>query len=279
MALGATFASSAQSENPGVAVSGRLRTDTAGTTQAATVAVSAVAAATYRLCDGSGGSCPRNRWGDYSFTDVDPNDDQTIWTFQEYALDATGSGFAGNWAIRAVQLKAPPPATPASVSSAVCTGLSSASVTVTGTSTSGSEFFDPGSDAGGPGYSNHIGATVTGGVTVNSVAIIVPGSPSTTPVTQVTLNVNTTGATAGTKNVTITNPDGQSATGNGILTVNAPAGAPTAGNNGPLCAGATLQPGLHQIEHGDDTGHHESAGGGDRGDDVDLDPVRVEHRL
>jgi len=86
MALGATFASSAQSENPGVAVSGRLRTDTAGTTQAATVAVSAVAAATYRLCDGSGGSCPRNRWGDYSFTDVDPNDDQTIWTFQEYAL-------------------------------------------------------------------------------------------------------------------------------------------------------------------------------------------------
>ena len=26
-----------------------------------------------------------NRWGDFSQTVVDPEDDQTIWTFQEYA--------------------------------------------------------------------------------------------------------------------------------------------------------------------------------------------------
>jgi hypothetical protein len=173
MALGATFASSAQNENPGVAVSGRLRTDTAGTTQAATVAQSGTG--TYRLCDGSGGSCPRNRWGDYSFTDVDPNDDQTIWTFQEYALDATGSGFAGNWAIRAVQLKAPPPATPRPSPPPSARDSRLASVTVTGTSSSGSEFFDPGSDAGGPATPTTSRPRVSGGVTVNSVAIVVPG--------------------------------------------------------------------------------------------------------
>src|SRR6059036_4293600 len=80
----------------------------------------------------------RNRWGDYSFTDVDPNDDQTVWTFQEYALDATGTGFGGDWAIRAVQLQAPPPATPSGASpSSACQGLSSVNVTITGTSSSG----------------------------------------------------------------------------------------------------------------------------------------------
>ena len=34
----------------------------------------------------------------------------------------------------------------------------------------GLEFFDPGPDTGGPGFANHIAATVTGGVTVNAVA-------------------------------------------------------------------------------------------------------------
>src|SRR5213593_584833 len=91
------------------------------------------------------------------------------------------------------------------------------------------------------GYTNHIGASVTGGVTVNSAAIVIPGSPSTTPVTQVTLSLNTTAATTGAKNVTITNPDAQAATGTGILTVSAVPSAPTASNNGPICAGGTLQ--------------------------------------
>lgn len=37
----------------------------------------------YRKLDGYG----RNRWGDYSATCVDPADDQTLWTVQEYAYD------------------------------------------------------------------------------------------------------------------------------------------------------------------------------------------------
>jgi hypothetical protein len=65
---------------------------------------------------------------------------------------------------------------------------------------------------------NHIGAAITGGVTVNSVTFNSP--------TQVTLNISTVGATTGPKNVTVTNPDGQSATGTGTFTVLAPTAAP-----------------------------------------------------
>jgi hypothetical protein len=241
MALGSSYGS--LTEFMGSAVSGRLRTDALGTTQAATIATTGIAG--YRLCDGSSaGACPRNRWGDYSFTDVDPNDDQTVWTFQEVAVASQALSLGnGSWAVRAIRLVAPPPATPASASSAVCTGLSNTCVTLSGTSSAGSEFFDPGPDTGGPGFANHIGATVTGGVTVNpwpATNIIIPGSPSTTPVTQLTLCLNTTAATPGAKNVTVTNPDTQTASGSGVLTVNATPGPPTASNNGPICAGATL---------------------------------------
>jgi len=48
------------------------------------------------------------------------------------------------------------------------------------------------------------------------------------------------GATPGTQTVTLTNPDGQAASA-AILTIGTPPPAPTASNNGPLCAGATLQ--------------------------------------
>jgi hypothetical protein len=40
----------------------------------------------------------RNRWGDYSITQVDPADDTSLWTIQEYAGTPTGSGDgAGRW--------------------------------------------------------------------------------------------------------------------------------------------------------------------------------------
>jgi hypothetical protein len=44
-----------------------------------------------------GGS--RNRWGDYSATQVDPLDDRTLWTIQEYAGRPVGAGDgSGRWA-------------------------------------------------------------------------------------------------------------------------------------------------------------------------------------
>ena len=212
MALSASYASS--TEFVGVAAAGRLRTDPLGGTRTPETLVQ-TGLASYTILDGIN----RNRWGDYTLTDVDPNDDQTIWTFQEYADTP-----ANNWAMKVVQLKAPPPPNLVSISNPVCVNVPAAPVTVNGadscavpTCTNGlcgsggpcPEFFDPGPDPGGPGFANHLTVTVTGGITVNSAQIVLPASPATQRVLQVALSLNTTGATTGTKTVSIVNPDGQ----------------------------------------------------------------------
>jgi hypothetical protein len=150
---------------------------------------------------------PSRRWGDYSFTSLDPLDDMTMWTIQEY------NNGTNTYGARVAKLLAPPPAMPSGASpSSVAVGNPSANVVITGTAPAGQGFYDPGPNLASPARPfNHISATVTGGVTVNSVAYTDP--------THVTLNISTVGATAGPHNVTITNPDGQSATGNGLITV------------------------------------------------------------
>ena len=163
MALGCSSANGTDQASPkyaSAAVAGRLSGDTAGTTQAATTAFTG--AGFYDQTDSSG----RDRWGDFSQTVVDPTDDQTLWTFQEY-VNTTGSPYTyGSWAVRAIQLKAPLPATPSSCSpAAICQGASNVSVTLTGTAAAGTAFFDPDST-----FPNHITASASGsGVTVNSV--------------------------------------------------------------------------------------------------------------
>lgn len=190
-----------------ISVAGRYRTDALGTTQAFTLAQTSTTA--YNLIAGDG----RIRWGDYSQTVVDPTDDMTMWTFQEYC-DATNS-----WGVRAIQLRSKPPATPSSSSvTNIAAGLPSVNIIITGTSVSGSEFFDPGADAGGPGFANHIAASISGSVTVNSVTFTDP--------THVTLNISTVGSPAGLKNITITNPDGQTATGNNLINITTVSPAP-----------------------------------------------------
>ena len=180
---------------------GRLRTDALGTTQSALLVQSSSTGYNVEAVN-------PQRWGDYSQTCVDPNDDMTIWTFQEYC-DATNS-----WGVRVSQLKAPLPATPVSSNvTNILTGQPSVNIIITGTSVSGSEFFDPGADAGGPGFANHIAASISGSVTVNSITFNSP--------TQVTLNISTVGSPAGFKNITVTNPDGQIATGNNLINVQA----------------------------------------------------------
>src|SRR6185295_14619924 len=68
----------------------------------------------------------------------------------------------------------------------------------------------PGPDVGGPGFANHITASVTGGITVNSITFIDP--------THVNISLNTSGAVPGTYVITITNPDGQTTTINITIT-------------------------------------------------------------
>jgi hypothetical protein len=212
------FSTSGGAEHPNAATVGRLvgsTLGTVGTTQLYTSSTS-----TY------GPQAPTiQRWGDYSYTSLDPVDDMTMWTVQEFS-NATNS-----WAVRVVKLIAPPPATPASAGPAsIAAGHSSVNVTVTGSQTSESGFYDPGSNLGGGAVPfSHIGASVTGGVTVNSVTFNSP--------TQITLNVSTVGAASGAQSVTVTNPDGQTRTGNGILTITASTGGPTITSVSPNALG------------------------------------------
>jgi hypothetical protein len=193
------------------ATSGRLRTDTLGTTQAVNIYTASSTA--YNPGSDPGGNAGR-RWGDYSYVALDPIDDMTMWTIQEFCSSTN------NYGVQVAKLAAPPPASPnTAVPFSVASGQSSVLVTITGTSSAGSEFYDPGTNLSPPALPfNHISASVSGGVTVNSVTYTSP--------TQVTLNLNTTAAPAGAKNVTITNPDGQSSTSNNVFYVGAVPASP-----------------------------------------------------
>ncbi|HVG18249.1 MAG TPA: hypothetical protein VNI02_04290, partial [Blastocatellia bacterium] len=144
---------------------------------------------------------PSRRWGDYSFTSLDPKDDMTMWTIQEYCNGTNTYG------ARAVKLIAPPPppaATNTANPAAIQLNNPSTNVVVTGLSPAGQGFYDPGADPAAPHTPfTHISATGAG-IIVNSITYNSP--------TQVTLNVSTVGSTPGNKTITITNPDGQSTT-------------------------------------------------------------------
>jgi hypothetical protein len=195
------------------ATSGRLRTDTLGTTGAVALYTASSTAYNPPGDNGTPPNTPR-RWGDYSFTSLDPKDDMTMWTIQQFC-DA-----ANSYGVRVAKLNAPPPATPNGANPAsVPPGASSVLVTITGTSISGSEFYDPGTNLAAPAVAfNHITATVSGGVTVNSITYTDP--------THVTLDLNTTAAPNGAKTITITNPDGQSTTGGNAVFVGIPPSSP-----------------------------------------------------
>jgi hypothetical protein len=194
MALGASYAGAA--DFAGVALSGRLATDPLGSLQAPTLVASTFS---YNVQNVSS-----QRWGDYSFTMVDPSNDMTMWTVQEFC-DATDS-----WGVYVAKLMAPPPATPSSASPSSANQGTSLDVRVTGTSVNASGFYDP-----APTLPNHISATVDGaGVIVNSTSFIDP--------TTVTLNLTiASDAAVGAHTIRVTNPDGQSAvSATGIFTVN-----------------------------------------------------------
>lgn len=185
--------------------SGRLRTDGAGTLQAPTQIQGSTFNYNAEAADGQ-------RWGDYSQTSVDPCDNQTFWTFQEYAGDTNNS-----WRMRGVQLRAAgPPASPTASPSTVGTGAASTNITVTGVSVGGTEFYD-----NPAGFLCNASCTTTGTGNCRMTASVI-SSPLTPQValtinsvtfnspTQVTLNISTVGATPGTHTVQLRNPDGQS---------------------------------------------------------------------
>ena len=175
---------------------GRYRTDAGGTLQNYTFATTA--STNYKPADGT-----THRWGDFSQTVIDPLDNMTMWTFQDFATEVN------TWGIRAIQIKAPAPptATVTGVPSNFCGAA--VAVTINGTSVNNTEFFDPGADAGGPGFTR-LNVTCSGAVAVSNVAFVSP--------TQVTCTINTAGKAAGIYTLTITNPDGQTTTATFTLT-------------------------------------------------------------
>jgi hypothetical protein len=65
---------------------------------------------------------PANRWGDYSSTTVDPNDNVSFWTLQEYAMTPDQAGARSRWAtwwgrFRPISINAPTLLPPTVVSS------------------------------------------------------------------------------------------------------------------------------------------------------------------
>jgi uncharacterized repeat protein (TIGR01451 family) len=184
---------------------GRLAGDTLGTM----VGPPTVAAVTYGTTTANynpptdpGGTSGR-RWGDYSFTSLDPLDDMTVWTIQEY------NQASNSYAVRVGRLAAPPPATPTCSGSPITFAGPTGNVVINATSTAGSGFYDPGANLPAPALAfTHLSATVTNAV-VNSVTYNSP--------TQATLNI--TALATGLQNVTVTNPDGQSVTANGCINV------------------------------------------------------------
>lgn len=188
VALGSTVAGPTTFVN--AATTGRLAGDPPGQMNGAPQVYTTNAGAIYDRPEQDPG--PTQPWGSYSSTSIDPSDDMTMWTLQQW-VDVQNS-----YGLRLVRLMAPPPASPISVTPAVLTtGRSGLTVTVSGATTGGAGYFDPGA-----GVPAGLTAVFTGsGITVTAIAVDSP--------TQLTLTLDTTSAVPGTYPLVVTNPDGQ----------------------------------------------------------------------
>jgi uncharacterized repeat protein (TIGR01451 family) len=223
--LGFTMAGTPVGATP--AYAGRLSGDTLGTMTGppTTAAVSyGTTTANYNPPSDPGGAAGR-RWGDYSFTSLDPRDDMTVWTVQEY------NQASNSYAVRIGRLAAPPPATPTCSGAPIAFPGPTGNVVIAATSSGGSGFYDPGANLPAPALAFfHLTATVTNAI-VNSVTFNNP--------TQATLNI--TALTTGLHDVTLTNPDGQAVTA--LNCINAAAAAAVDLTMAKSDGGATVAPG------------------------------------
>ena len=196
-----SFSDSNGNRYVGAETAGRLATDTPGTLQS----IMSIKSGANTYVRVSGGF---NRWGDYSTTSVDPNDDLSIWTIQEYAT--ASKDIWGTWV---AQLLAPAP-TLNNPNGSAAAGTTGVVLNLTGTG-----FFDPGA-----GFPNRLAVQLTGGA-VNGISnyAVTYNSP-----TSVTVTFDIAGnATVGSRNIVLTNPDGQQATVTDGFNVTAGGGATT----------------------------------------------------
>ena len=182
---------------PAASTVGRLVTDPLGTTQGVPVDYQPGLAAY---------SGP-NRWGDYSMTSVDPCNDMTMWTAQEFS--DVNTVFILDWAIGVAELIAPPPAAPAGPAQIVPSGSASELVTITGAA-----WYDTVSPE-----ANLDPCNIDLQVTLSDPNIVVNGITWLDAAT-IQLDLDTTAAAAGSNPlVTIINPDGQQAAADCIINI------------------------------------------------------------
>ena len=135
-----------------------------------------------------------HRWGDYSTISIDPSDNMTMWSIQEFC------NAPNSWGLQVAKIIAPPPASIIKISpTTVQAGSASTTITITGQSSNGSGFYDP-----GIGFAKRLQVAIGGGARIIGVNYINP--------TTITATIDTSGATAGVQSITITNPDGQQVT-------------------------------------------------------------------
>lgn len=193
---------------------GRLVNDAAGFTNTPLIFKSGAGA--YNAFDI--GTSRAQRWGDYSQSSLDPCDDMTIWTVQEFTGQANTTGNSNaKWGQQVAQLIAPPPPATANLTPSPASVVKNTSVTTTiNASGAGANGFYNTPSVGADACRKQISATATNGVTVNSITY--------NNANQVTLDLNTSGASGSSTTVTIKNPDDQTTTVSvGILTPTATA--------------------------------------------------------
>lgn len=168
---------------------GRLSSDALGTTQGIPVRYTTSPAAYNPPADPGG---PAGRlWGEYSYTSLDPCDDQTMWTIQQFTSSANSYG------VRAVRLLAPAPTASCAAPTTLTPG-GTATVTLTGTG-----MFDTAAAVGACRL--RASAAASGpAVTVTSVTVDSPIQ------SRVVLSAAAS-APLGARALTFSNPDGQSA--------------------------------------------------------------------
>ena len=125
--VGIGFSGSSPTEYSSAYYTARAAADPPGTMQP--VATLKAGLAYYSNIDGNG----RNRWGDYSATCVDPTDDLTFWTLQEYAN--LGNAWATWWGSFSV----PPSSYPTAPANLSATAISSSQINLTWTDQSANE--------------------------------------------------------------------------------------------------------------------------------------------
>ena len=205
VAMGFTIAGETNNANAGTV--GRLAGDPLGTMRAP--AAITTNTNTYNPTSDPGGATagrPR-RWGDYSIVALDPLDDMTMWTVQQFC-DATNS-----YGVRVAKLLAPPPATPTTLPTIVAQQAST-TVTLTGTSVAGSGFYDPGANLPlGARPFTHITASCAAGSATGTAPTVTAVSYVDPTTIQVTFNTlaATPNLPGQSYTITVTNPDGQTA--------------------------------------------------------------------